>query len=62
MAFYSQSSKCVSSNEERHGSVTVDFASVKRHHILSVLSPDAGKDFGQEEKRVTEDEIVGWHH
>ena len=23
---------------------------------------DAGKDRGQEEKRVTEDEIVGWHH
>ena len=24
--------------------------------------PDAGKDWGQEEKRTTEDEIVGWHH
>ena len=24
--------------------------------------PDDGKDWGQEEKRVTEDEIVGWHH
>ena len=24
--------------------------------------PDAGKDGGQEEKRVTEDEMVGWHH
>ena len=24
--------------------------------------PDAGKDWGQEEKRMTEDEIVGWHH
>ena len=23
---------------------------------------DAGKDWGQEEKRVTEDEMVGWHH
>ena len=23
--------------------------------------PDAGKDWGQEEKRATEDEIVGWH-
>ena len=22
----------------------------------------AGKDWGQKEKRVTEDEIVGWHH
>ena len=24
--------------------------------------PDAGKDWGQEEKRVTGDEMVGWHH
>ena len=24
--------------------------------------PDAGKDWGQEEKGVTEDELVGWHH
>ena len=24
--------------------------------------PDAGKDWGQEEKWVTEDEIAGWHH
>ena len=24
--------------------------------------PDAGKDWGQEERGVTEDEMVGWHH
>ena len=24
--------------------------------------PDSGKDWGQEEKGMTEDEIVGWHH
>ena len=24
--------------------------------------PDAGKDHRQEEKRVTEDEMVGWQH
>ena len=24
--------------------------------------PDAGKDWGQEFKRVTDDEMVGWHH
>ena len=24
--------------------------------------PDAGKDWGQEEKGVTQDEMVGWHH
>ena len=23
---------------------------------------DAGKDWGQEEKGLTEDEMVGWHH
>ena len=25
-------------------------------------NPDTGKDYGQEEKWVAEDEIVGWHH
>ena len=25
-------------------------------------APDAGKDWGQKEKGMTEDEIVGWHH
>ena len=24
--------------------------------------PDAGKDWGQEEKETKEDEMVGWHH
>ena len=24
--------------------------------------PDAGNDWGQEEKETTEDEVVGWHH
>ena len=24
--------------------------------------PTAGKDWGQEEKGMTEDEMVGWHH
>ena len=24
--------------------------------------PDAGKDWRQEEKGMTEDEVVGWHH
>ena len=26
------------------------------------INPDAGKDWGQEEKGATEDELVGWHH
>ena len=25
-------------------------------------NPDAGKDWGQEEKGMTEDKMVGWHH
>ena len=25
-------------------------------------APDAGKDGSQEQKGVTEDEMVGWHH
>ena len=29
---------------------------------LSEKDPDAGKDWGQEEKETTEDEMVGWHH
>ena len=29
---------------------------------LTGKDPDAGKDRGQEEKGVTEDEMVGWHH
>ena len=29
---------------------------------LFVKDPDAGKDWGQEVKWMTEDEIVGWHH
>ena len=26
------------------------------------IFPDAGKDWRQEEKGMTEDEMVGWHH
>ena len=33
---------------------------VKNQHIGK--DPDAGKDWRQEEKRMTEDEMVGWHH
>ena len=29
---------------------------------LTGKDPDAGKDWGQEEKGTTEDEIIGWHH
>ena len=29
---------------------------------LAGKDPDAGRDWGKEEKGVTEDEMVGWHH
>ena len=29
---------------------------------LNGKDPDAGKDWGQQEKGVTKDEMVGWHH
>ena len=29
---------------------------------LTGKDPNAGKDWGQEEKGTTEDEMVGWHH
>ena len=29
---------------------------------LTRKDPDAGKDRGQEEKEMTEDEMTGWHH
>ena len=34
-------------------------------HVKSGLAgkdPDAGRDWGQEEKGTTEDEMAGWHH
>ena len=39
-------------------------ASVISHVIAMVIRKDhyAGKDWRQEEKRTTEDEMVGWHH
>ena len=31
-------------------------------NLMTGKDPDAGKDWGQEEKGTTEDEMVGWHH
>ena len=31
-------------------------------NCLSGKDSDAGRDWGQEEKGMTEDEITGWHH
>ena len=30
--------------------------------VLVRKDPDAGRDWGQEEKGTTEDEMTGWHH
>ena len=30
--------------------------------VDSLKKTDAGRDWGQEEKGTTEDEMVGWHH
>ena len=30
--------------------------------IDSGKDPDSGRDWGQEEKGMTEDEVAGWHH
>ena len=32
-----------------------------KSHLIG-KDPDAGKDWGQKEKRATENETVGWHH
>ena len=36
-----------------------------RPHVrsgLAIKDLDAGRDWGQEEKGMTEDEMAGWHH
>ena len=30
--------------------------------VASLEDSDAGRDWGQEEKGTTEDEMAGWHH
>ena len=32
------------------------------YYHLENSRPDAGRDWGQEEKGTTEDEMAGWHH
>ena len=39
-----------------------NFAHLMRKNWFIWKDPDAGKDWGQEKKGVTEDEMVGWHH
>ena len=33
-----------------------------QHWLFQWKDPDSGKDWGQEEKGTTEEEMVGWHH
>ena len=33
-----------------------------REELTHWKTPDAGRDWGQEEKGTTEDEMAGWHH
>ena len=38
-----------------------DFSHLMRR-VDSLEKTDAGRDWGQEEKGMTEDEMAGWHH
>ena len=31
-------------------------------HLMRRVDSDAGRDWGQEEKGMTKDEMAGWHH
>ena len=35
---------------------------IKKHLLLGRKDPDAGRDWGQEEKGTPEDEMARWHH
>ena len=50
---------CIELKDWCWSSNTLDTDS-KNRHIRK--DPDAGKDWGQEEKGTTEDEMLGWHH
>ena len=41
---------------------TLVFWSLELNSWLIRKDPDAGKDWGQKEKRASEDEMAGWHH
>ena len=38
------------------------FGHLMRRSIFIGKYSDAGRDWGQEEKGTTEDEMAGWHH
>ena len=41
--------------------IFLDFGHVMRR-VDSLEKTDAGRDWGQEEKGTTEDEMAGWYH
>ena len=47
---------------QRNNTIQYPFKKNKALGKLTGKNPDAGKYQGQEEKHVTEDEVVGWHH
>ena len=62
--------------KERHSHLNAEFQRIARRDKKAFLSDeckeieennrmektDAGRDWGQEEKGTTEDEMAGWHH
>ena len=40
----------------------ISHCSFDLHRVDSLEKTDAGRDWGQEEKGTTEDEMAGWHH
>jgi len=38
------------------------FLATRCEELTHLKRPDAGKDWGREEKGTSEDEMVGWHH
>ena len=36
--------------------------SLENETLMLIPDSDAGRDWGQEEKGTTEDEMAGWHH
>ena len=48
-----------------HKSIYWHIIDEQRHYDLQILidyDSDAGRDWGQEEKGTTENEMAGWHH
>ena len=40
----------------------MDFNTISFLILHYLLESDAGRDWGQEEKGITEDKMAGWHH